>query len=54
MPKTHPYRVYLPDGSVIGLVATPAYVAAEYPDALRTERTDVKQPPQIIEDVSGE
>lgn len=52
--QSHPYRVYVPDGSVIGIYTTLRHVITEYPDAIRIERTDVPQPPRIIEDDSGE
>ena len=48
---TVPLRVYMEDGSVhllrrIGL----SVAAAEHPDAVRIERADKRQPPQIAED----
>lgn len=48
---TRPYRVYMP-GGIIHLIrrSDAVRVAREYPDALRWERADVKQPPQLIED----
>jgi hypothetical protein len=46
-----PIRVYMEDGTLhvlrrIGL----SVAAAEHPDAVRIERADKRQPPQIAED----
>lgn len=49
------YRVYTPDGALHLIRRADAVtVAREFPDALRWERADVEQPPQIIRDVSDE
>lgn len=51
----YPFRVYFRDGRMISIRQIgPSQVCAHYPDAIRWERADVKQPPQIIEDVSDE
>lgn len=49
------YRVYTPDGALHLIRRADAIaVAREFPHAIRWERADVRQPPQIIEDVSDE
>lgn len=54
-PDEYPFRVYFRDGRMIYIRQIgPSQVCAHYPDAIRWERADVKQPPQIIEDVSDE
>lgn len=54
MRPNHPFRVYMPNNTVHLVRRDPTKVSAEYPDAVRIERVDVRQPPQMIEDVSDE
>lgn len=47
----YPFRVYLADGTVIYTRQIGySQLTAHYPYAVRMERADMKQPPQIIED----
>ena len=46
----YPFRVFMPDGKIHLLRRIgPSQVCAEYPDFVRLERADRKQPPALIE-----
>ena len=46
----YPFRVFMPDGTIHLLRRIgPSQVCAEYPDFVRLERADRKQPPALIE-----